>query len=136
MEIKNWSMEKVTFNRFIPKYLKKNCKNLQLSSQIPKSLSNPLINPGSRFFPNMSPYSNDAPYCLLSSCKQLETFYDIFGRKWSKAPILDTEPYSGGGKLTHPHLSEIRVKFVIGASNSLTFKFIIFFCENLVCAKP
>ena len=38
----------------------------------------------------MTPCSNDAPYCLLPSCKKLENFNDRFQRKWSKTTIFDT----------------------------------------------
>ena len=69
-------------------------KLLQISIQKPlksdKSLINPLINPGLRFFPNMAPYSNDAPYCPLPSCKKLETFNDRFLKKCKKTRIFDT----------------------------------------------
>ena len=69
-------------------------KLLQISIQKPlksdKSLINPLINPGLRFFPNIAPYSNDAPYCLLPSCKKSEISHDLFLRKWAKTPIFDT----------------------------------------------
>ena len=40
--------------------------------------------PRLRFFPNMAPHSNDAPYCPLPSCKKLETFNDRFPRKCQK----------------------------------------------------
>ena len=37
---------------------------------------NLLINPGLRFFLNIAQYSNDAPYCLLPSCKKSEISHD------------------------------------------------------------
>ena len=69
-------------------------KLLQISIQKPlksdKSLINPLINPRLRFFPNMAQYSNDAPYCLLPSCKKSEISHDLSLRKWAKTPVFDT----------------------------------------------
>ena len=69
-------------------------KLLQISIQKPlksdKSLINPLINPGLRFFPNIAIYSNYGPYCLLPSCKKSEISHDQFLRKWAKTPIFDT----------------------------------------------
>ena len=38
----------------------------------------------------MAPHSNDAPYCLLPSCKKLKTFNDRFPRKYPKKTIFDT----------------------------------------------
>ena len=38
----------------------------------PKLLNPSLINIEVRFFPNITPYPNYAPYCLLQSCKKLE----------------------------------------------------------------
>ena len=35
----------------------------------------------------MAPYSNDAPYCPLPSCKKLETFNDRFPRKCQKPQL-------------------------------------------------
>ena len=49
----------------------------------------PLI-PGLKFFQNMAPHSNDAPYCTLQSSKKLETFNDRFPRKCPKTQIFDT----------------------------------------------
>ena len=38
----------------------------------------------------MASPSNDVPYCLLPSCKTLETFDEQFRRKCPKNPIFDT----------------------------------------------
>ena len=38
----------------------------------------------------MASHSNDAPYCLLPSCKKLETFNDQFPRKFPKTNIINT----------------------------------------------
>ena len=74
---------------FTPKHLNKNwktdkflLKNFQIRAQS-------LINLGLRFFRNMAPPSNDAPYCLLHSYKKLETFNKQFWRKYLKTQIFD-----------------------------------------------
>ena len=55
-------------NWFTQKHLKinwKNCKFLLKNFQKVLNSFNPLTNPGLRIFPNIAPYSNDAPYCRL-----------------------------------------------------------------------
>ena len=47
-------------------------------------IANWTINHGLSFFQNMTSYSNDAPCCLLPSCKQLETFNERFSRRCQK----------------------------------------------------
>ena len=76
------------------KIAKKNLKNLQISIQklqeSAQSLYNPLINPRLRIFPNMPPYSDDMPYCLLISCQKLESFNEPFPRKCPQTQIFYT----------------------------------------------
>ena len=76
---------------FTPKYIKK-LKNWQLSvEKVPKSASllNPLNNPGLRFFPNMTPYTNDAPYCLQNyHAKNEELLMSSFGENFEKPEFI------------------------------------------------
>ena len=75
---------------FTRKYLK---KTENLTNFYWKTLKRCLIptispTPGLRFSPNLASYSNDSPYCLLPSCKRLETFNERFGGKMPKNPTF------------------------------------------------
>ena len=48
---------------------------------------NPFINAEWRLFPEMSPYSNYASYCLLATCKNHKQKV-LFSQKKAKNPIL------------------------------------------------
>ena len=50
------------------------------------------LNPGLRFFPNMAPYSNDAPYFPLPSYKKLETLMTGFRENVQKPKFLTLNP--------------------------------------------
>ena len=69
-----------TFNDLFPRKCPKN----------PSFDTHSLFIPRLRFFKNMAPHSNDAPYCHLLSCKKLETFNDLFPRKCPKNQIFNT----------------------------------------------
>ena len=59
---KNWEIKKIPLKNFI---------------NVLNSLLNPLVNPSLRLFPNIAPYSNDAPY---SGCMQ------VFEKKFHEFP--------------------------------------------------
>ena len=84
-------------NWFTPKYLKKNWKIYKFLLKNSQKVLNlyfiPLTNPRLKFFPNTAPYSNDAPYCLVPSCKNQKLLIISFQKNiqdpnfWNLIPL-------------------------------------------------